>query len=386
MSKQTIDISDIRLDTPKPEWGGELANIILDLEKLRERISIGTTPKHIYFEIKSIFQLLESLGSARIEGNNTTLSEFTEKIIEKKEPEEDESLAEILNIQEAINFIYDNVTEKTTINKAIITQIHKIVVSNLTREGSKIIGDYRKENLFIKKRDTLQLPDFLQVENLMSDLLDYINQIDKPQNHLLQIAVAHHYFTFIHPFDNGNGRVARLLTFVMLVQYGFNMQGNILNPTAIFCNDRDRYYDMLEKADEGNIQEWCLFVLSGIKEEIEKIEKISGIDYMREILKKVLQDAIDKRYIDNQTHQVLSLIVDNSSMAIQAGDLSYINGMDSTLKRSRFIKKLKEKMFIHGVSGNNSRTYTLCLSKNLLLRSLVEILRGEGFISPSLDK
>jgi hypothetical protein len=48
---------------------------------LRKKELKGSTPNHIFFEIKNVFQFLESIGSARIEGNHTTISEFVEKFI-----------------------------------------------------------------------------------------------------------------------------------------------------------------------------------------------------------------------------------------------------------------------------------------------------------------
>jgi Fic family protein len=63
----------------------------------------------------------------------------------------------------------------------------------------------------------------------------------------MKVAQVHHRVGWIHPFKNGNGRVVRLLTYAMLIQYGFNERagGRVLNPTAVFCNNRDIYYDML---------------------------------------------------------------------------------------------------------------------------------------------
>lgn len=60
MSETLKDISQINLQIPKPEWGTKLANTIIALEALRKRELRGTTPAHIFFEIKNVFQFLES--------------------------------------------------------------------------------------------------------------------------------------------------------------------------------------------------------------------------------------------------------------------------------------------------------------------------------------
>ena len=73
----------------EPAWGSTLASIILELEQLRVKQLGGPVPPYIFFQLKNIFQMLESLGSARIEGNRTTLAEFVERVIEQKDKPKD---------------------------------------------------------------------------------------------------------------------------------------------------------------------------------------------------------------------------------------------------------------------------------------------------------
>ena len=73
---------EIPLELFEPRWNSSLASTIIELEKLRVKELGGPVPPYVFFQIKEIFQIFESLGSARIEGNNTTLAEFVEKIIE----------------------------------------------------------------------------------------------------------------------------------------------------------------------------------------------------------------------------------------------------------------------------------------------------------------
>ena len=89
LKNQTIEFQKVKFMTseitlPSPPWNSEIVRIILDLEKLRQRRLYFEVPYHIFSQLKNIFQLLETLGSARIEGNNTTLSEYVEKSSNKK--------------------------------------------------------------------------------------------------------------------------------------------------------------------------------------------------------------------------------------------------------------------------------------------------------------
>jgi len=143
-----------KITIPNPLFGSNLTSIILDLEKLRTKELRGNVPPHIFFQLKSVFQILETLGSARIEGNNTTLSEYVEKIIEKEE-KVDESQKEIKNIDLAIQFIEENMNIDTPVNRMLISEIHKIVTKDLTPppngEGAKFPGELRPYNVEIKQ-------------------------------------------------------------------------------------------------------------------------------------------------------------------------------------------------------------------------------------------
>lgn len=66
----------------EPDFGSNLTDIIIELDHLRKKQLGGTTHPNILFQLKGIFHLLESLGSARIEGNNTTIAEFIETKID----------------------------------------------------------------------------------------------------------------------------------------------------------------------------------------------------------------------------------------------------------------------------------------------------------------
>ena len=236
-----------KLEFYAPDFGSDLMSLIIDLDFLRKKSLRGSTHPRIFFQLKNIFQMLESIGSARIEGNRTTIAEYVETKLGAAQIDKESDL-EIANSEEAMNFIEENIYD-THINRVFISQLHKIVVKGLNREGSKNPGEYRKTNVAIAGSEHIP-PDFSQVGSLMDDFFAMINKKYPSQFDLLKVAIAHHRFVWIHPFDNGNGRTVRLLTYAMLLKYGFNVKdGRILNPTAIFCSDD--YYGYLAGADSG---------------------------------------------------------------------------------------------------------------------------------------
>ncbi len=389
-----LDFKEIPLKIYEPKWGSDLAGTIVELEKLRVKELGGPVPPYIFFQLKDIFQMMESLGSARIEGNHTTLAEFVEKIIDQiPKDTKEESIREIFNIERAIKFIEDNVIEGGKITRAHISEIHKIIVDGLTPppsgEGSRYPGDLRPINVGIQGSSHVP-PDKVKVPDYFEELITFVNTEVGAQNDLLVTALSHHRMAWIHPFDNGNGRLIRMFTYALLIKQGFKVHnGRILNPTAIFCMDRNQYYKNLGLADTGEkdkVLEWCLYVLGGLKEEIEKIDRLLDLKYMTEIiLIPSLAYALDRQLITKREFDILSALVKSRSMIIKSSDLDRIIGEESVVQRSRILKRLKDKEMLRPVPGK-SRVYTIGFVNNYLLRGIFYVLEKNGFVPPSLNK
>lgn len=389
-----VEFREIPLKIYEPDWGSKLASTVVELEKLRVKELGGPVPPYIFFQLKNIFQMMESLGSARIEGNHTTLVEFVEKIIDQVPKDtKEESIREIFNIERAIEFIETNIAEGGKITRAHISEIHKIIVDGLTPpqagEGSRYPGVLRPINVKIGMSSHVP-PDHVKVSEYFDELIVFVNADTSPQNDLLVTALSHHRMAWIHPFDNGNGRLIRMFTYALLIKQGFKVHnGRILNPTAIFCMDRNEYYKFLALADTGEkekVLEWCLYVLAGLKEEIEKIDRLLDLKYMTEtILLPSLSYALDRQLVTKREFDILSALVKSKAMIIKSSDLDVIIGEESPVQRSRILKRLKDKEMLRPVPGK-SRVYTIGFVNNYLLRGIFYVLEKNGFVPTSLNK
>ena len=393
MDKDTRKFEDIPLKLHEPKWDSSLASIIVELERLRVKRIGGPVPPYIFFQLKEIFHWLESLGSSRIEGNRTTLAEFVEKIIEKTSKDtREEQIREIFNIDRAIDFIEKNIQEGTKISRSHISEIHKIIVDGLTvppqGEGSRYPGNLRPINVSIQKSN-LVLPDMVKVPEYFDELLGFVNTVRDQKDDLLVTAMAHHRMTWIHPFDNGNGRMVRMFTYAILIKQGFQVQtGRILNPTAIFCMNRDTYNEMLSKADTGEPEQilaWCEYVLSGLRDEIKKIDHLLDRKYTTEkVLIPALDFALDRKQITSREHDILQALVKAEEMNLRSVDLEKIIGQESSVQRSRIIKRLKDKGMLRPIPGKK-RVYTIGFVNNYLLRGVIKSLEDNSFVPKSLN-
>lgn len=374
------------LELLNPKFDSPLVDILTDLEKLRNIRLHGTTPEPVFLQLKAIFHMLESLGSARIEGNNTTLADFVESRIVSQHDNLTDHLREMKNIEEGMCYIEENFSNGQQVTAQFIRELHAMTVQSLVRDGDQTPGSFRTVPVQISQSQHLP-PDALTVPGYIDELLMFINRSDPRKYDLIKCALVHHRFAWIHPFRNGNGRVVRLLTYAMLIKYGFNVDhaGRILNPTAVFCSNRDLYYSNLADADTGtpeSLEAWCVYVLQGISDELTKVNNLADLDYLNSIiLAPALRDARTRGLISSDEAQILLTIAYHgvakvSTIQKQVPSLS-------SRQLSYQIRKLVDRGLLQPIS-DNARQYTVRFAGSEILRHIIAELAKNNFIPPSL--
>jgi Fic family protein len=379
------DFNHFDLELVSPSFDSKLTDALMELNHLRRLRLQGSTQPWLFFQLKGIFHLLESVGSARIEGNRTTVSEYVEQKLERTE-RSSERFSEIANVEQAMTYIEKEIDEGSEITHKFVRELHQLCVADLAEEGDRTPGAYRTWGVQIEKSDHLP-PDATSVQGYMDELVNFINNPDDKKYDLIKVAIAHHRFAWVHPFGNGNGRVVRLLTYALLIKYGFRVKkGQLINPTAVFCNDREKYYDMLAQADSGNESsalQWCEYVLIGICEEISKVNKLLDHEYLApKVLHPALEIGRDRGLINREEELVLKMGATNQKF--KSSDVADVLPKLSARQRTHLLSKLKAKQMIMPLK-EGGREYFVAFNNNFLLRGLIETLEKESFI-PSADE
>ena len=375
-----------KLGLLNPAFESPLVDVVNELEYLRRLQLGGSTPAPVFFQLKHIFHLLESLGSARIEGNHTTLADYLESRLEAPTATLSDQLREMANIEQAMSYIEDTFEPGQTITEHFVRELHALAVKGLQREGDETPGAYRQKQVVIAGAAHLP-PEFITVPQYMLELVGFINTSHPPKYDLMKMALAHHRFAWIHPFGNGNGRVVRLLSYTLLIKYGFNVKvgGRVLNPSAIFCNNREHYYAMLTAADSGEpsgLEQWCLYVLQGMLDELSKVDQLIDADYLNSrILVPALHYARHRELLTEQEEQIL--LVTASFGVAKAGDLKAVMPLLTDAQRTYQIKKLVERKMLCP-THEGARQYTVGFSNSVLIRGVIRALSAQGFISDAL--
>ncbi|HTE57476.1 MAG TPA: Fic family protein [Verrucomicrobiae bacterium] len=388
-------LKPIRL--PEPKFTSPLVISIWELEKLRYDGFEATTPPWLFFDLKQIMHLLESVLSVRIEGNRTTLYSAVEDVIEGQKPTSDEQVIEWRNVQKAIEFIEQNAKQRK-IDRAFLSELHKIVVADLSpsNEGSRSPGVFRRGKVKIDK-SAYSPPDPVQVTELMDELFEFIDSEIAGNQDLLVTAIAHHRFEAIHPFDNGNGRTGRLLTYAMLTKQRFiDTDGlRLLNPSAIFGVDRRHYFQMLSSADTGTddgLLGWCEYVVNGIKAEVSRIDKLMDFEFVKRlILGPSIKNATEKGILSKKEKGILEIAIEKERY-FQAGDVMHLYGASQSARTmtSRALKKMRDQNLILALP-NKKQQYVPRFFNNLLLRGVMQQLNEQkvlplSFSASDLDK
>ncbi len=374
---------DLRLVAP--DWDSNLADAIRELDHIRRFKLGGSTQPILFFQLKNIFHVLESVGSARIEGNRTTVAEYVDqKFDSEKTPSE--SFLEIANVEKAMDYIESSIEKGSNITEKFVRELHSHIVDGLSvsLEGDKNPGSYRDKPVKISQSEH-KPPLWTDVSAYMTELVDWINKVDPDRNDLLKVAIAHHRFAWIHPFRNGNGRVVRALTYAMLIKYGFKVKnGQLINPTAVFCSDRELYYDMLSKADAGTddgIKDWCEYVLMGISEEMKKISVLLDHESLAQrLLNPAIKIAADRKIIGPDEMTVLKMAI--SKQIFKYKDIAATLPSLTKDRTRNLLNRMKTRELILPVKPNG-REYHINFRSKLLIRSIIEILAKENFIPSS---
>lgn len=208
---------------------------------------------------------------------------------------------EVVNYRSAIWEGYQLVLEKGMLTVNMIISIQGIVEGNQAGirklPGTVLINSKTNEVVYTPPSDEREIRD------LLSNLEDYINEVDDHVDPLIKLAVIHFQFESIHPFYDGNGRTGRIINIIYLILRDL-LNSPILYLSRYINKNKSEYYRLLQEVrTQQNWEEWILFILKGIeetaKDTLELVKRINvEIGSMRNEIKLKLPKIYSKELID----------------------------------------------------------------------------------------
>ncbi len=228
--------------------------------------------------------------STKLEGNKLSREQVTKLLTGKVTTKgfgTHRDVKEIINYAKARKFLTEHAEKKTTVTNEIILSTHTILMNGIV-EG-KLKGHFRDAQNVIQESGSNRIvylpPEAQDVLLLMKELLAWIKESQLTEENTLMIAALFHYrFVTIHPFMDGNGRLARLITNYLLSSSGYTVsQYAALEKQHEI--DRRGYYESLRK-----LQGYNFYVIP------ENISLTSWIEYWLLCLEKTYREALARIY------------------------------------------------------------------------------------------
>lgn len=226
------------------------------LNKYNEKIKIF----HLTKKEWQIFTENFVYNTNALEGSTISKEEVKE-VLSKKPKAKDSDKIEALGVAKAINYIRST---KKELSLEFLLKLHKLCF-----DGSKsFAGKFREVNVIIRNSKGDIIHAGVPKGELMDYLKDFILWYKENKSHfkpLVLAAILHNQFEYIHPFQDGNGRVGRLLLNYILVK-------NNYPPINIKFKDRKEYYQTLQKySKEDDLKPTLKFLIKQYNKTLEKV-------------------------------------------------------------------------------------------------------------------
>src|SRR5665811_186785 len=330
--------------TPKFSFTTKIVNELSLIERLYGQLMTERLIPSLSLKLSQDNQILATHYSTSIEGNPLSPRDVTNIILNDQIPTT-KSEKEVKNYFAVLNKIFVLCKKETLISTNLIKLLHHELMKGIEikdlgtfRDGSVFVGHRTREKIVVKHNPPYHSEK--EIENALSNTINWLKSNDE-LHPLIKAGIFHHEFAYIHPFFDGNGRLARILTtyYLLLKQYDV-VKFFILDD--FYDIDRQLYSDTLHTADKGDKTVWLEYFLEGI------VYSLQAAMSRIEEYKKTNFDEItgEKRVlVTTREEDVLNIVIDKK--AIRTTDVSLAlsvtrqqaHALLATLVRKELLKK-----------------------------------------------
>jgi Fic family protein len=229
-----------------------ISKALMQIEAVRQAVIELPFDAQMLRSLRATAKLLTTHHSTRIEGNRLTQAQVAEALLGARFPGRERDEAEVRNYYKAIEQAERLAAQVGAMTEADIQRMHGIAFNG--RSSETPYRDSQNAILDSTSGDVVYMPpEAADVPGLMSDLVTWINaslaadELPVP----LIAGLAHYQYATIHPYYDGNGRTARLLTTLILHKYGYGLKG-IYSLEEYYARNLGAYYDALAVGESHN--------------------------------------------------------------------------------------------------------------------------------------
>lgn len=305
-----------------------------------------------------------SYASNKIEGNPLT-EQQADEAIEKDEhkhflkPEQ-----EIRNYFLALNLLEEKLEKKELFSKKMILEVQAIVEKGASKEKIGLRGAIPPGMLFAVYDSATGTPDYIppeysEIPELLDELEKYVNTTD--DHPLIVAAIVHYQIVTIHPFEDGNGRTARLMSGYILDLYGYGF-GGIGSLEEYFAYDPDEYYESLQmglpplyylgRENPPHSEIWINYFLRMMELYSKKVYELS---------KGAQEDDLagSMSYLNAKEKDLLAFLLKKRLLEFTPIDVSRMLGVTNKTIINRCAKLTNNGFLIPNIVNQRIRSYSL---------------------------
>jgi Fic family protein len=302
---------------PKYSNTNKLIKNIKEVAVLINELNHKTYPQTVLFDYENQAKSMSSYSSTSIEGNPLALTDVKRLLKQRPECIRDTE-REVLNYNRALEYLQTQTNSPLT-NKLIL-KLHQIVMDQLLPKA--LLARFRLEPVVVNdpkaKKTIFCPPDHKEINCLMRDLINFIDNNKNEIDYLILAGIFHKQFVIIHPFIDGNGRSARLITKHLLAAMGLNTF-NLFSFEKYYNNNVSKYFekvgakgDYYEVKDCLDFTEWIEYFTDGIIDELLRVKKelealsISPDTKLEKHDKKIIEYIKKHGFIEDKTYSGLT--------------------------------------------------------------------------------
>lgn len=263
----------------------KIATYLMRIEAAKQAVQDLPITPSVLATLRETARLFSTHYSTMIEGNRLT-QEQVSKVIEDQQhfPGRERDEKEVLGYYAALEKLeqlaasHSAVTEKhiQTLHALVMAEGRKKVKATPYRDGQNIIRDSRS------RRIVYMPPEAKDVPLLMKEMVDWIASTEHQELPCpIRAGIAHYEFATIHPYYDGNGRTARLLTTLILHLGGYDLRG-LYSLEEYYARSLGAYYAALtvgpshnyyEGRAKANITKWVEYFCAGVADSFESVKR-----------------------------------------------------------------------------------------------------------------
>lgn len=327
------------------------------IERVRGFLDAATLSENWITTMQNRALILEAHYTTHIEGTTLTLDQSEKLLAGNALPETDPNDAqELINYRESFEFVSAYLESGDPLTEGLIREIHRKLVSNV-RGNSATPGEYRKIQNYVANSQTKEIiytpPPAYELNIMMRELVDFLNH-SSDIHPVLMAGIAQFQLVHIHPFLDGNGRTARLLSTLCLYRQGYDFK-RLFTISEYYDRNRSDYYQAIQSVRNNHMDLtiWLEYFTHALASQMQEI-KIKGEAVIR-------SDILSREYhLSQRQANALQYIIENREISIKAFEALYPDVTRRTLQRE--IKKLLDLKLIQATGATNQLSYRIVAS------------------------